>query len=167
MMVKVNYEEGDWFALPLREGGFAVGVVARANPEEALLGYFFGPRRAELPSLADVADLKAADAVFVAKFGHLGITQGKWPLLGRLEGWRREDWPMPVFVRYEELTGRSFRVFYDENDPSKLVREEQVSRGEAEQGPKDGGLPPLQLTRGVESLRPHGRPRGQPRTLSG
>jgi len=43
-----------------------------------------------------------------------------------------------VFIRYEELSGRSFRVFYDENDPSKLVREEQVSPGEAEQGPTDG-----------------------------
>jgi hypothetical protein len=37
-MVQVNYREGDWFGVPLRDGGFAAGVIARANPKAALLG---------------------------------------------------------------------------------------------------------------------------------
>lgn len=37
----------------------------------------------------------------------------------------------PVFVRYEELTRRSFRVFYDDYDAGRLLREEQVAPGEA------------------------------------
>jgi hypothetical protein len=45
---------------------------------------------------------------------------------------------MPVLVRYEELAGRSFRVFYDDDDPNRVLREEQVAPGEVEQGPKDG-----------------------------
>lgn len=73
-MVKVNYREGDWFALPLREGGFAVGVIARANPEAALLGYFFGPRRGEVPSLGELSDLRAGDAVL----GRLVTTGDSW-----------------------------------------------------------------------------------------
>lgn len=137
-MARVQYREGDWFAVPLRDGGFAVGVIARANPKAALLGYFFGPRRPEVPTLDNVRELRPADAVLVRKFGHLGIVQGKWPLLGRVDGWDRREWPMPVFVRYEELTGRSFRVFYDDDDPNRVLREEQVAPGEAEQAPKDG-----------------------------
>jgi hypothetical protein len=137
-MAKVKYREGVWFAVPLRDGGFAVGLVARANPGGVLLGYFFGPLRSEVPALDDVAGLQPADAVLVRKFGHLGIVQGKWPLLGQLDGWDRRQWPTPVFVRYEELTGRSFRVFYDDGDPSRVLREEQVASGEAEQAPKDG-----------------------------
>jgi hypothetical protein len=137
-MVRINYSEGDWFAVPLRDGGFAVGVVARANPKAALLGYFFGPRREAVPSLEELAALKASDADLVGKFGHLGLTKGKWPIIGRIPDWDRNDWPMPVFVRYEELTGRSFNVFYDNDDPAKLVREEQVAPGAGEQGPKDG-----------------------------
>jgi hypothetical protein len=137
-MVKMNYREGDWFAVPLRDDGFAVGVVARANPKAALLGYFFGPRLSEVPTLEEVGDLRPADAVLVAKFGHLGLTGGTWPVIGRIENWDRTAWPMPVFVRYEELSGRSFKVFYDDDDPNKLIREEQVSPGKAEQGPKDG-----------------------------
>jgi hypothetical protein len=135
---KVNYREGDWFAVPLREGGFAVGVVARANPGGVLLGYFFGPHRSEVPSLNQLEDLQPGDAVLVRKLGDLGLMQKKWPVLGQLDGWDRREWPMPVFVRYEQLTGRSFKVFYDDNDPNKVIREEQVPPGDAEQGPKDG-----------------------------
>jgi hypothetical protein len=137
-MVRVNYGEGDWFAVPFHQGGYAVGVVARANPEAALLGYFFGPKRADLPTLDQVRGLAPAEAILVCRFGHLGLVKGKWPVLGRSEDWDRSRWPMPVFVRYEELSGRSFRVFYADDDPSKLLREEQVPAGEPEQGPKDG-----------------------------
>jgi len=137
-MAKVKYREGDWFAVTLQGGGFAVGLIARANPGGVLLGYFFGPVRPEVPALGDVAGLRPGDAVLVRKFGHLGIVQGKWPLLGRADGWDRTEWPIPVFIRYEELTGRSFRVFYDDDDPNEVIREEQVAPGEAEQGPKDG-----------------------------
>jgi hypothetical protein len=137
-MTKVKYREGDWFVVPLRAGGFGVGLVARANPGGVLLGYFFGPVRSEVPALNDVADLKPGDAVLIGKFGHLGIVQGKWPLLGRLDSWDRRLWPTPVFVRYEELTGRSFRVFYDDDDPNSVLREAQIAHGEAEQAPKDG-----------------------------
>jgi hypothetical protein len=45
---------------------------------------------------------------------------------------------MPVFVRYEELTGRSFQVFYDEDDPNRVIREVQVPAGGAKQHPKNG-----------------------------
>jgi hypothetical protein len=122
-MTRVHYREGDWFVVPLREGGYAIGVVARAHGG-VLLGHFFGPRHDSLPSLAEAAGLTAADAIVVRKFGHLGLKQGKWPILGRLEEWNRADWPMPVFVRHEESTGRSLRVFYDDNDPALCLHEE-------------------------------------------
>jgi hypothetical protein len=135
---KVSYREGDWFAVPLRDRGYATGLIARANPKGALLGYFFGPRRAQIPRLHDVSGLRPGDAMLVRKFGHLGIVHGTWPLLGRLDGWERQGWPTPVFVRYEELTGRSFHVYYDDDNPNKVLREKQVAPGEAEQAPKDG-----------------------------
>jgi hypothetical protein len=137
-MAKVKYREGDWFAVPLRDGGFATGIIARANPKGVLLGYFFGPKREAVPSLDEVAELNPGDAILVRKFGHLGLTGGTWPVIGRFENWDRSQWTMPAFVRYEELTGRSFQVLYDPDDPNKFIREEQVSPGEAEQVPKDG-----------------------------
>lgn len=137
-MARGKYREGDWFAVPLREGGFGVGLIARANPKGVLLGYFFGPREGEIPSLDQVGELAATDAVLVGTFGHLGLTQGKWPIVGRRDDWDRLAWPMPAFVRYEELTGRSFKVFYDDDDPNLLLREEQIAAGVEEHGPADG-----------------------------
>lgn len=58
---------------------------------------------------------------------------------------------MPVFIRYEELTGRTLRVIYDDADPSHFVREEQVPPGQVEQGPEDdlmgAGFTEIRLTR--------------------
>ena len=137
-MATVRPREGDWFAVPLRNGGWGVGVVARANPKGVLFGYFFRPRRTSVPDVVDLGGLTTSDAELVGRFGHLGLRDGTWPLLGRLGQWDREAWPMPPFVRYEELTGRSFRVVYDDDDPDKVLREELVPPGTAEQGPKDG-----------------------------
>jgi len=87
----------------------------------------------------------------VGRASHLGLRNGTWPILGRANEWDRSAWPMPVFVRYEELTGRTFQVFYDDLDPWQLLGERQVPPGVAEQGPKDGlmgfGYVELVLTR--------------------
>jgi Immunity protein 26 len=135
---RVRYGEGDWFAVPLRDGGFGVGILARANRKGVLLGYFFGPRRGQIPELPDVTPLRASDAVLVAKFGHLGIRDGRWPLLGVLDGWNREDWPMPIFGRYEELSERNFQVFYEDDDPNVLLKEKEVSAAEISRLPENG-----------------------------
>jgi len=132
-----KYGEGDWFAVPLRDGGYATGIIARMNPNGVLLGYFFGPRHDDVPVLADVYHLVAENACLVGKFGHLGLKDGTWPILGCLSVWDRDLWPMPVFVRYEELTGRTFHMYYGD-DPNRLVRQVQVFPGAAEQGPKEG-----------------------------
>jgi Immunity protein 26 len=135
-----NYSEGDWFAVPLREGGFAVGVIARATPcrRGVLLGYFFGPKRESVPALEELNGLSAANAVLVERFGHLGLVHGTWPLLGCIDGWDRSAWPMPAFGRLEEFTGRALKVIYDDNHPNKFVRTEQVPPEMLAYLPKDG-----------------------------
>jgi hypothetical protein len=55
-----------------------------------------------------------------------------------MDGWDPGDWPMPVFVRYEQLTGRSLHVFYDNDDPTRLIREVRIPPGVEEQGPSEG-----------------------------
>lgn len=130
--------EGLWFAVPLRDEGWGTGVVARANPKGVLFGYFFGPRRDQVPTLEDVGHLSPKDAVLITRFGWLGLKGRTWPQLGIDAGWDRSRWSIPPLIRYEELTGRSFRVIYDDNDPNRLVREERVEPGVDEQGPTDG-----------------------------
>jgi len=141
-MSDIRYGEGDWFAVPLREGGFASGIIARAMPHRhgILIGYFFGPRRDVVPTLEDLAGLTASDSVLVRRFGDLGLLRKTWPLLGRLDNWERDAWPTPAFGRFEELTGRSFKVIYDDANPNKVIREEIVDSYDLAGLAKDGLL---------------------------
>jgi hypothetical protein len=137
-MPTVNYHEGDLFAVPLREGGFALGLVARANRDGVLFGYFFGPKYDSLPSLDLVGTLRVDDAILIRMFGHLGLLRGEWPILGQVPGWCRSDWYIPGLYRCEELTGRSFLVFYDDRNPNHMIREEELAPDSAVNQPKDG-----------------------------
>jgi hypothetical protein len=141
-MRQIGYDEGDWFAVPLPNGGFAVGVIARAMPSHGgvLLGYFFGPRRETTPTLEELSALSTSDAILVRKFGHLGLVHQRWPNLGRIGRWDRTAWPIPTFGRFEELTGRAFKVIYDGNNPNRVLREKQIDPAELIDLPKDGLL---------------------------
>jgi hypothetical protein len=139
-MLEPTYQEGDWFAVPLREGGYAAGIIARAMPhkEGVLLGYFFGPRRDTVPTLDELSSLSASDAALVERFGDLGILDGTWPLVGHSGEWNRDAWPTPAFGRLEELTGRALKIIYDDADPNRFLREERIEPSELASLPKDG-----------------------------
>ena len=112
--------------MPLREGGYALGVVARKGKGGVLFGYFFGPRRGEVPTIDDARGLSPDDAVLAERFGDLGIRDRTWSLLGPLETWERERWSIPALRRTESLTGRSWKVVYGD-DPGTRIREEPCS----------------------------------------
>ena len=128
--------EGDWYAIPLRNGGYGVGIVARKGEGRILFGYFFGPRRPQPPVLEDVRQLRAEDALFCKMFGDLGIHNGEWPFVGRLETWSRDDWPFPLFSRIEdESRGIAWIVSYDENDLTRTGTERRCTLEEARRLP--------------------------------
>lgn len=123
--MKVPYSEGTLFAVPLRQGGFAVGVVARASIKgKVILSYFFGPHRTSVPSLAEVEKLKPSEAVRVLQVGDLSLLNGTWPIIGRGASWERSEWPMPVFVRKDPLSRKAWRVHYSDKDPNRIELEE-------------------------------------------
>ncbi len=135
---ELPYREGDVFAVPLQDGSYGIGVVARMDGRGAVLGYFFNRRYDSAPAAADLGGLTALDAILVQVFGDPGLVRGSWPVIGPLPNWRREEWPMPAFGRYEELTGRYFRVAYSDDDPNSRPREVPISQEEFERLPEDG-----------------------------
>jgi Immunity protein 26 len=137
-MPRLPYREGDWFAVPLASGGYAVGLVARCSRQgKILLGYFFGPRRAELPELSDLLQLAPADAVLVDLFGDLFLYRRQWPILGSTPDWDHGRWPMPIFGAVDELTGIGWRIEYPDEDPTADPRRTRVSGAEASRLPED------------------------------
>ncbi|MCC6677040.1 MAG: immunity 26/phosphotriesterase HocA family protein [Phycisphaerales bacterium] len=124
--MKLSYREGTWFAVPLRQGGFAVGVVARATTEgEVILCYFFGPRRTAVPALDEVERLNPNDAIQVVRVGDLSLIRGEWPIIGKTALWQRSDWPMPSFVRRDDLSRKAWRVQYSDVNPNSIDHEER------------------------------------------
>jgi hypothetical protein len=122
--MKLPYSEGTWFALPLRDTGFAVGVVARARKAGKItICYLFGPRRESVPTLTEVEGLKPVDAIRVLQVGDLSLINGEWPIIGQAASWTRSEWPMPDFVRKDPLSQRAWRVQYSDKDPGKVERE--------------------------------------------
>jgi hypothetical protein len=125
-----NYSEGTWFAVPLREGGFAVGLVARGTPKGPhILAYLFGPKREAAPTLAEVAELRASAAVKVVRTGDLHLLDGRWTIIGQSRDFQRGDWPFPKFVRSDEIARRAWAVEYAEDDPGRAIAKIPIEFG--------------------------------------
>lgn len=148
---RLPYREGDCFVVPLRDGRKAVGVVARMNGKGGAIGYFFGPAYAQIPATDVLARLAPKDAVLVANFGDLGLLRGQWKVVGWIEPWQREDWPLPVFVRRDAVTGTPRKAVYREPNLNIEVELLPCSEEEAKRLPKDGimgsGFVEIRLTK--------------------
>lgn len=139
--------EGDWYAVPLDDGGFARCLVARTSAKEELfLGYVFGPRTEDMAALDGVRELQPQDALLVILVDDFG--ERPWPLLGRSPGWDRLQWPIPAFGRYEEWEPalRDLRFDYVDDDLDSEPIRTWVPAEEVRRLPREGRM----STRGVE-----------------
>lgn len=120
------YREGSWFAIPLGNGGYATGLVARLSPQgKVMLAYLFGPTHWTRPTLADVQELTPADALKVIRTGDVAVANGRWPVIGNMLDFRREEWPVPMFIRRADALKRAWQATYAD-DPAKPEREVSV-----------------------------------------
>jgi hypothetical protein len=113
------YKEGSAFVVPLRNGGYGRGVVARASPKgRVLFGYFFGPRLTNASS-ATVEGLHPENAVLRVMFGDLGLMQGSWQVYAQIPDWDRTKWEMPDFIRHDGYSKKGWLVRYADDDPNR------------------------------------------------
>jgi len=120
---KLPYIESSVFAVPLPDGGYARGVVARSNKKgKILLGYFFGPRLASTNEVT-MNDINPGKSILCVLFGDLGLINGEWPIVGTVPYWERSKWPMPDFVRRDELSKQAWLVRYSDDDPTQIETE--------------------------------------------
>jgi hypothetical protein len=125
--MRQSYHEGSWFAIPLLDGGYGTGLVARLSPgSKIMLAYLFGPKRPKLPALEELERLQPQDALKILRVGDMALASGHWPVLGETLDWEPAVWPMPQFLRRADALKRAWRVTYSEADPSRSEREESV-----------------------------------------
>lgn len=120
---RVKYGEGQWFAVPLRTGGYAPGILVRGSPKfKGGLGYFFPFRYDQPPAATAVGHLDPRQAILIHWFGDLGIIEGRWPLINTDRPFRREDWPVPRFGRVHAVDPNSGYVTeYSQDDDGSRV----------------------------------------------
>lgn len=133
-----KYTEGSVVTIPLRQGGDGFGVICRVSRGGILLMRLYTPRPGVLSAQFDPSALKPEEADAIARVGHLGIINGSWPIVGVVKPWVRDKWSYTQFVRYEQLSGKTFLVSYSDFDPNVVVLEQEVQPGVAEQMPPDG-----------------------------
>lgn len=131
---RINYREGTCFFVPLRDRGFARGVVARCDGKGGLLAYFFGPRLNAPDSSFD--ELAPEASVLIGLCGDSGLLNGEWPQAGEIDGWKREAWPFPPMFREDEAAGRAWLSHYDE-DSLEVICEEPVTSDRRNMYPYD------------------------------
>jgi hypothetical protein len=115
-----------------------VWALRRGPSETAGPRLLLGSTYSDVPAAAELSRLQRGDALWVSAFGDLGLIREKWPVIGPLPSWRREDWPVPMFGRKELLTGRLLGVTYPDERLDALPREVEIPRDQFEALPEDG-----------------------------
>ena len=110
----IKYQEGQWFAVPLRDGGYALGIIVRGSYKtKGGLGYFFGPKYPEVPIGIETFAKNKENTLLIRQFGDLGIITGEWPLIQDGKPFTYEDWPVPLFHRVPPFSeGKAVIVEY-------------------------------------------------------
>ncbi len=91
--MKRPYRPGDWFAIPLGDGRYAAGIVARGT-RKAIAGYVFGESFEGVPSLHGLAELDASRAIWSGSFSDRAMVEDRWPVLGGRASFVSSEWPL-------------------------------------------------------------------------
>lgn len=126
--------EGSVFLVPLANGAYGVGVLVRADGEGRAYGLFFGPAIDD-PVRLDLAALAPKTSVLRCKFGDHGLVTGRWRVVGQIDHWSRERWPLPHFARRHDDPVLRYVCEYD--DALNLRSERIVAAAEAVDLPQD------------------------------
>lgn len=138
-----KYREGDWVAIPLDTGGYALGRIARKRGAR-LLVYAFCKRFLAVPILADTVSFGPKDAIQISRTGNPGIKIGTWHVIGQgTSDWKtqRSQWPMPPFRTRDLVTEGWIKVVYSNDSFGEgPVYRSPISEDEARQLYEDGGI---------------------------
>lgn len=128
-----QYSEGDIFAVPLKTGGYGIGIAICLGLIHNVVARFFGQVRESLPSLEEFANTTESDSVHVEHFLDDGLRDGSWKVIGQHPAWDAYEWPIPKFGWFQPANssssdtseGRAFEMELDEN--LRTYRQKEVS----------------------------------------
>jgi hypothetical protein len=159
-----TYSEGDFFAVPLKTGGFGLGIAVCIGSRGTVVGRFFGPVRDSVPTLDGLENLTENDAAHIEHFRDDGLRDGSWKVIGQHPEWDVYDWPIPKFGLFQsssnEAAGQHFEIELDEN--LKATRQKKISVEQFEKLPPEGisGAKATEVTLTLVLTRPGWKRKG-------
>lgn len=105
--------EGALFQIPLRSGGYGIGLVARTSRIGLMLSYGFDRIYDVTPSIDQLQDLQPTDACNTQVLSDAAVTKKRWNVIGPLRCFQRAAWPNPPFRWIDRLivyVGPRFRL---------------------------------------------------------
>lgn len=118
--MKKNNLIGKLFVVPLEDGGFSVGLVARQD-KNILLGYFFNTYFPKQPSEIENSIVDKNNICLICLFGIMGLKNKEWTIIGELPNWDKNEWTVPLFKQKDPLLDVYYAINYDD-DLSEVSR---------------------------------------------
>lgn len=115
---EINFVPGEWCAIPMPESRWAVGRIVHRQ-QDVIVGYFFGPRREDLPQVSDLKGLTSTGVDEIRKVSDLGLRSGEWPVIGGSRDFDPMVWPVPAFGKPDWAQNQFWRLAYPDNDLKK------------------------------------------------
>jgi len=114
-------QEGNLVSVPLADGRFSVGVIARVEkirPRKpyGIFIYFLRPFARAESVLSDESYLNIENSVLRLKTSALDIYSGLWKTIGRIGPWNRDTWPLPDLFHNSLGSNIFYRIKLDERD---------------------------------------------------
>lgn len=147
-----TFKEGNIFAVPLKDGGFAAGVVARKLTGHGFLGYFYGPHRNSLDDIWAPPTGSLGDPILIGECSDLGLLNGSWTVVGHIENWNKEEWPIPAFGHIDAVDGGGWIREYADDGRFTALANYRVTPEEARALPEDGSWGYVALERRLSIL---------------
>lgn len=98
---RMYVKEGQWFAVPVRDGQYSLALVMRVSTiGTGILSTFFDVVSNSPEELLAQLPIDESVRVFRLRHGHLGFKLKTWVPLQMNQGFRREDWPVPLYKRH-------------------------------------------------------------------
>ena len=158
--VSVPYREGDWFAVPLRSGGYGIGSTARRDRDGGKPSWVTSSAHSISSNLmtSDLVGRTADNAILTCICSDLGLLQKEWPIIDHSSTGKRDDWPMPIFGGISPDKKRAWRSEYSEEDLGVELRSAWTTAEDARRLPEDGlwgyGAVEVRLTKLLTSSAP-------------
>jgi hypothetical protein len=137
-MARRNYDEGQWFLIPVPEKyladapdhRFGAGLVARGKRGAIVFIYVFGPWERE-PEPERLASLQPGGELLLELMSDRWLRDGTFKLLALAAEFSRERWPMPEFSMYMGGDNQAWAIKTSPDEPFSAVDRRPITPAEA------------------------------------